>query len=124
MYDRFRRNINYLRVSVTDRCNLRCTYCMPAEGVQLMSHKDILRFNEITAPPVNHAEEDGAANAVPHPRDPEIMVGDVESPDLVIPEAVVLRQNDFDIVAANLEFSAQTEDDIGEPSYLGDWGKF
>ena len=47
MYDRYNRKINYLRVSVTDRCNLRCTYCMPAEGVQLMNHTDILRFHEI-----------------------------------------------------------------------------
>lgn len=47
MYDKFNRKINYLRVSVTDRCNLRCTYCMPAEGVQLMGHSDILRFDEI-----------------------------------------------------------------------------
>lgn len=49
MYDRFKRKINYLRVSVTDRCNLRCVYCMPAEGVELMHHNDILRFDEITA---------------------------------------------------------------------------
>ena len=48
MYDRFNRHINYLRISVTDRCNLRCTYCMPAEGIQLMDHKDILSFEEIT----------------------------------------------------------------------------
>jgi GTP 3',8-cyclase len=47
MYDRFNRRINYLRVSVTDRCNLRCTYCMPADGVKLMEHKDILSFEEI-----------------------------------------------------------------------------
>ncbi len=47
MFDRFDRNINYLRISVTDRCNLRCTYCMPAEGVQLMNHEDILRYVEI-----------------------------------------------------------------------------
>ncbi len=47
MYDRYNRKINYLRVSVTDRCNLRCTYCMPAEGVELMQHTDILRFHEI-----------------------------------------------------------------------------
>lgn len=49
MYDRFKRKINYLRVSVTDRCNLRCVYCMPAEGVELMHHNDILRFDEIVA---------------------------------------------------------------------------
>ena len=47
MYDRFNRRITYLRVSITDRCNLRCTYCMPAEGVRLMEHKDILSFEEI-----------------------------------------------------------------------------
>jgi cyclic pyranopterin phosphate synthase len=47
MYDRFDRRINYLRVSVTDRCNLRCTYCMPAEGVPLLEHDDILSFEEI-----------------------------------------------------------------------------
>lgn len=47
MLDRFNRRINYLRISVTDRCNLRCTYCMPERGVDLMKHKDILSFEEI-----------------------------------------------------------------------------
>lgn len=47
MFDRFDRNINYLRISITDRCNLRCTYCMPAEGVPMMHHEDILRYVEI-----------------------------------------------------------------------------
>jgi GTP 3',8-cyclase len=46
--DRFDRKINYLRISVTDRCNLRCTYCMPEEGIQLVRHSDILTFDEIT----------------------------------------------------------------------------
>jgi len=45
--DRFNRNINYLRISVTDRCNLRCVYCMPEEGIRLLSHSDILSFDEI-----------------------------------------------------------------------------
>jgi len=49
MYDNYNRRISYLRVSVTDRCNLRCTYCMPCEGVQLLSHDDILSLEEITA---------------------------------------------------------------------------
>jgi len=48
MFDRFNRPINYLRISVTDRCNLRCTYCMPECGIQLMPHEDILTFDEIT----------------------------------------------------------------------------
>jgi len=45
--DSFQRPINYLRISLTDRCNLRCIYCMPAKGVQLMSHGDILTYEEI-----------------------------------------------------------------------------
>ena len=47
MLDQYNRNINYLRISVTDRCNLRCTYCMPEEGVDQLSHDDILSFEEI-----------------------------------------------------------------------------
>lgn len=47
MYDRFNRNINYLRISVTDRCNLRCKYCMPEHGIKLLRHEDILTFEEI-----------------------------------------------------------------------------
>jgi len=45
--DTFNRPINYLRISVTDRCNLRCIYCMPAEGINLLSHNDILTYEEI-----------------------------------------------------------------------------
>jgi len=48
MFDRFNRPINYLRISVTDRCNLRCTYCMPEEGIRLLDHSDILSFEEIS----------------------------------------------------------------------------
>lgn len=48
MYDRFNRKINYLRISVTDRCNLRCRYCMPEEGITLISHDEILTYDEIT----------------------------------------------------------------------------
>ncbi len=47
MFDSYNRRINYLRISVTDRCNLRCTYCMPAEGITLMQHSEILSFEEI-----------------------------------------------------------------------------
>jgi cyclic pyranopterin phosphate synthase len=45
--DNFNRHIDYLRISVTDRCNLRCIYCMPAEGVKNLSHNDVLRYEEI-----------------------------------------------------------------------------
>ena len=47
MIDANGRSINYLRISVTDRCNLRCKYCMPREGVKLREHSDILTFDEI-----------------------------------------------------------------------------
>ena len=47
MTDSYNRTIDYLRLSVTDRCNLRCIYCMPEEGVQSLAHEDILRIEEI-----------------------------------------------------------------------------
>lgn len=47
MLDSFNRKINYLRISVTDLCNLRCQYCMPEDGIKLIDHKDILTFEEI-----------------------------------------------------------------------------
>ena len=43
------RRIDYLRLSVTDRCNLRCRYCMPEEGVRPLTHDDVLRYEEIAA---------------------------------------------------------------------------
>ena len=45
--DSFGRGINYLRISVTDRCNLRCIYCIPPEGVSQMPHSAILSYEEI-----------------------------------------------------------------------------
>ena len=47
LLDSFGRSINYLRISVTDRCNLRCLYCMPPEGVPQMPHSEILSYEEI-----------------------------------------------------------------------------
>lgn len=47
MLDHYNRKINYLRISVTDRCNLRCRYCMPEDGVCMVEHKDILTYEEI-----------------------------------------------------------------------------
>lgn len=47
MLDRYNRNITYLRVSVTDRCNLRCVYCMPEGGVDLLKKEEILSIEEI-----------------------------------------------------------------------------
>jgi cyclic pyranopterin phosphate synthase len=45
--DTYERRIDYLRVSITDRCNLRCVYCMPPAGVPWKSHNDVLRFEQI-----------------------------------------------------------------------------
>ena len=47
MKDRFGRDITYLRISVTDLCNLRCKYCMPESGVESLCHSDILSIEEI-----------------------------------------------------------------------------
>jgi cyclic pyranopterin phosphate synthase len=47
MLDSYGREISYLRVSVTDRCNLRCVYCMPAQGVRLLRHDDIVSYERI-----------------------------------------------------------------------------
>lgn len=47
MLDKYGRNIDYMRVSITDRCNLRCIYCMPENGVAKKEHKDIITFEQI-----------------------------------------------------------------------------
>ncbi len=45
--DAYNRTIDYMRISITDRCNLRCIYCMPPGGIKFLSHEDILRYEEI-----------------------------------------------------------------------------
>ncbi len=47
MVDSNNRKINYLRLSITDRCNLRCIYCMPEEGIDFLPHENVLRYEEI-----------------------------------------------------------------------------
>lgn len=47
--DSFGREITYLRVSITDRCNYRCTYCMPEQGVELKPHSDMLSYEQFIA---------------------------------------------------------------------------
>jgi len=48
LIDRFGRKHDYLRISITDRCNLRCIYCMGEDGIKLLNHEDILSYEEIT----------------------------------------------------------------------------
>jgi len=45
--DSFKRKHTYLRISLTERCNLRCTYCMPAEGIPLLPKSHIMSYDEI-----------------------------------------------------------------------------
>jgi cyclic pyranopterin phosphate synthase len=47
LIDSYGRRINYLRLSVTDRCNLRCRYCMPAEGIPKLQHGELLSYEEL-----------------------------------------------------------------------------
>ena len=47
MKDKINRKIDYMRISVTDRCNLRCVYCMPEEGIENIPHEEILSYDEI-----------------------------------------------------------------------------
>lgn len=47
MKDQYQRTIDYIRISVTDRCNLRCRYCMPEHGVDSISHTEIMTYEEI-----------------------------------------------------------------------------
>lgn len=45
--DKYERIIDYMRISIIDRCNLRCIYCMPSEGIKPIEHKDVLGYEEI-----------------------------------------------------------------------------
>ncbi|WP_313134799.1 GTP 3',8-cyclase MoaA [Anaerocolumna sp.] len=47
MVDNYNRVIDYIRISITDRCNLRCIYCMPKEGMEFIPHENILTYEEI-----------------------------------------------------------------------------
>ena len=47
LVDRYNRHLNYLRISITDRCNLKCVYCVPPDQIPRLSHTDILRYEEI-----------------------------------------------------------------------------
>ncbi|MFC1856463.1 GTP 3',8-cyclase MoaA [Thermodesulfobacteriota bacterium] len=47
LIDQYDRNLNYLRISITDRCNLACLYCVPADLIPKLAHRDILTYEEI-----------------------------------------------------------------------------
>ena len=77
-----------------------------------------VRLNKVALTPMNEPKPDGAGNRTAVPRDPEFFPNFVKSPDLVVPHAVVFRQNDLNIIATNLEFAAEPEYDVGETSNL------
>ena len=65
MLDSFGRDITYMRVSVTELCNLRCRYCMPADGVCKKQHEDMLTEDEtITAIKEVHPYEEPVINVI------------------------------------------------------------
>lgn len=47
LVDRFGRRLHYLRLSITDRCNLRCLYCMPSQGLAKLTHREVLSLEEL-----------------------------------------------------------------------------
>ncbi|MDH3566205.1 MAG: radical SAM protein, partial [Desulfobacteraceae bacterium] len=47
LIDRFNRNLNYLRISITDRCNLKCLYCVPRDLIPKLPHHEVLSYEEI-----------------------------------------------------------------------------
>ena len=47
LIDQYGRKITYLRLAVTDRCNLRCQYCMPAKGIDIVDRKELLTYKEM-----------------------------------------------------------------------------
>ena len=49
MQDNYGRNINYLRLSITDLCNYRCIYCMDSDGIKKRDHSELLRIEELKA---------------------------------------------------------------------------
>ncbi|MDC4226941.1 MAG: radical SAM protein [Candidatus Manganitrophus sp.] len=48
LVDGYKRTVSYMRVSITDRCNLRCVYCMPEEGLEWTPTDEILTYDELT----------------------------------------------------------------------------
>lgn len=47
MKDQYQRDVDYIRISVTDRCNYRCQYCLPREGIETAAHRDVMTYEEI-----------------------------------------------------------------------------
>lgn len=133
LVDRFGRQITYLRVSVTDRCNLRCLYCMPEEGVALQPHEAILRYEEI-ARLVSVAARLGVSKVRITGGEPLVRPGVVElvrrlasipgiSDLAMTTNGVLLAQNARDLAEAGLQrvnVSLDTLRPTGSPAWPGE----
>jgi cyclic pyranopterin phosphate synthase len=104
--DRFNRLITYLRISVTDRCNFRCVYCMPAEGVELSPRAELLTFEEI-----EQVARVGAGLGVRKIR----LTGGEPTVRKDLPQLVGLLRNIPGIEEVNLTTNAARLEELAEP---------
>ncbi len=107
--DAYNRPISYLRISVTDRCNLRCIYCMPEEGVVWRPHDEILRYEEIETI-VRAAAELGISKVRLTGGEPLVRLGIV---DLVRSIARIASVDDL-AMTSNGVLLAQYADDLAD----------
>lgn len=106
MRDNYGRNINYLRVSVTDRCNLRCVYCMPESGINSKSHEDILRFEEIVK--IVKASEKLGINKIRYTGGEPLVMKDIDK--LIYETSKLPGINDIAITTNGILLSEMAED--------------
>ncbi len=117
--DDFGRAINYLRVSVTDRCNLRCIYCMPEDGIVKSDHGAILSYEEL-ALIVRAAAELGVSSGAICIDEPTVEFG-VEKGEPVIAGGAVLRGRAVEKLTEGLptrpweEFDECTREELRDP---------
>ena len=91
--DALGRNIDYLRISVTDKCNYRCLYCMPEEGVPLLGHHDLLSIEEI----VKKAGEIGVSGYLVKPVEQRLLRPAIE---VAMAQSARLRESRWETEAA------------------------
>ena len=103
--DSFARPINYLRISITDRCNLRCVYCMPVRGIKQRTHDEILTFEEIVRV-IKAAASLGISKIRLTGGEPLVRLG---LPDLVAQIAAVPGINDISMTSNGTLLAARAE---------------
>src|SRR5258708_25136627 len=79
-----------------------------------------MRLDKKTFAAMDEPEVNAAMHCAVIPRHPQILIGDLEAVNLIVPQAIVLRQNDFDGIATRLQLAAQTIHDISETADFGD----